>query len=79
MTVMPVVEKTIPFSEPSTFALLVDSIAKMTPSEQKLLWIELNEKKLSALAEDLDKSIVPNSLDDEQIAQLVKEARKHGR
>ena len=70
----------MPFEkEPSTFALLVDDISKMTPSEQKLLWIELNKEKLHSIARELDSSIEPNNLTDEEIAKLVKEARNHGK
>lgn len=63
--------------EPSVFALLVDSISKMSLSEQKLLWIKLNRKKLLAKAKEIDMSICPNNLTDDEINTLVKEARTY--
>ncbi len=63
---------------PSTFALLVDDINKMTESEQKLLWIQLNKERLSTLARELDASIVPHNLSASEIDELINEARKQG-
>ena len=63
---------------PSTFALLVDDINKMTESEQKLLWIQLNKEKLSTLAHELDASIMPHNFSASEIDELISEARKHG-
>jgi|GEM_PF-5937798 len=62
-------------NEPSVFALLIDKISRMSKAEQKLLWIQLNKKKLLAEAEKIDASIAPNNLTDDEIASLVKEAR----
>jgi hypothetical protein len=64
---------------PSTFALLVDDIHKMSASEQKLLWMQLNQKKLSSLAKALDASVVPHNLSQEEIDALITEAKQHGR
>jgi len=64
---------------PSTFALLIDDINKMSASEQKLLWMQLNQKKLSSLAKALDASVVPHNLSQEEIDALITEAKQHGR
>lgn len=64
--------------QPSTFALLVDDISKMTPPEQKLLWIKLNKEKLTSLAKGIDAKAKPSGLSDEDISSLVKKARKYG-
>ncbi len=64
---------------PSTFALLVDDIRNMSPSKQKLLWIQLNKEKLSSLAKELDASVAPNNLTGAEIDALINEARKYGR
>ena len=73
-------DRLMPFEkEPSIFALLIDDISKMTPSEQKLLWIELNKEKLHGIASELDNSIKQNNLSDEDIATLVREARNRGK
>lgn len=58
------------------FALLIDNIHKMNASEQKLLWMQLNQKKLSSLAKALDASIVPNNLSQEEIDALINEAKQ---
>jgi hypothetical protein len=58
--------------QPSTFALLVDDISKMTLSEQKLLWIKLNKEKLGSLAKKMDAKASPGNLSDKQVATLVK-------
>lgn len=65
--------------QPSTFALLVDDISKMTLPEQKLLWINLNKKKLTSLAKGIDAKATPSDLSDEDIASLVKKARGYGK
>jgi len=65
--------------QPSTFALLVDDISKMTPSEQKLLWIKLNKEKLSSLAKGIDSKSSSDNITDEKVAALVKKARKNGK
>ncbi len=59
-------------NEPSTFALLVDNIRNMDEAEQKLLWLQLNQKKLSEMAKKLDESVVPNNLSEDEIYSLVK-------
>lgn len=41
---------------PSTFALLIDDISKMSASKQKLLWMQINQEKLSSFAEELIKA-----------------------
>lgn len=64
---------------PSTFALLVDDINKMSESEQKVLWIQLNKEKLSAYAKEIDTSVVPHNLSATEIDALITEARKNGK
>jgi hypothetical protein len=64
---------------PSTFALLVDDIRNMSASAQKLLWIQLNQEKLSALASEIDAHITPNNLTSTEIDALILEAKKNGR
>jgi hypothetical protein len=54
------------------FALLVDNISKMSISEQKLLWIELNKCKIGELAKEIDSETVKNSLTEEEVVSLVK-------
>ena len=66
-------------SGPSTFALLIDDINKMTESEQKVLWLQINKEKISTLAKTIDASVAPNNLSADEIIDLVKEARKHGK
>lgn len=63
----------------SIFALLIDDISRMSASQQKLLWMDLNKKKLSILAGELDKSVPPNNLLQADIDQLINEAKKNGR
>jgi len=64
---------------PSTFALLVDDINKMSELEQKLLWIQINKEKLSSFAKKLDSSVLPNNFLPGEIDDLINEARKHAR
>ncbi len=66
-------------NEPSVFALLVDNISQMSKAEQKLLWIKLNKKKLLAEAKEINASIKPNNLTEDEINDLVKEARTYAR
>jgi hypothetical protein len=63
--------------QPSTFALLVDDISKMSPSEQKLLWMKLNKDKLTSLAKEMDTKTSPGNLSVEEVASVVKKARKN--
>lgn len=71
----------IPANSPSTFALLIDNINKMSESEQKALWIELNQERLSVLAKEIDNSVVPNNLNEADLEDLIEEAKKlsHGK
>ena len=64
---------------PSTFALLVDDISKMSEPEQKLLWLQLNKEKVSTLAQTLDAAVAPHNLSATDIDNLITEARNHGR
>ena len=66
-------------SGPSTFALLVDDINKMSEAEQKLLWLQINIEKVSSFAKKLDASVIPHNLSGAEIDALINEARKHGR
>ena len=63
---------------PSTFALLLDDINKMSEVEQKLLWVQINKEKLSSFAKKLDASVLPNNFLPGEIDELINEARKHG-
>lgn len=71
----------LPANSPSTFALLIDNINKMSESEQKALWIELNQERLSILAKEIDNSVLPNNLSAADIEALIAEAKKisHGK
>lgn len=64
---------------PSTFALLVDDINKMTEAAQKLLWIKLNKERLSLLAKEIDAAVVPHNLSASDIDTLIDEAKKYKR
>lgn len=64
---------------PSILALLVDDISKMSVSEQKLLWMQLNKKKISTLAQQLDASVTPHNLSADEIDALINDAKKYGR
>ena len=64
---------------PSIFALLVDDINKMTEPEQKLLWMKINKKKISAYAKAIDASVTPHNLSSDEIDALISEARSHGK
>jgi preprotein translocase subunit SecA len=64
---------------PSTFALLVDDISKLSESEQKVLRLQLNLDKVSALAKKLDASVIPHNLSSAEIDALITEARKNGK
>jgi len=64
---------------PSTFALLVDDINKMSESEQKALWIQINREKLSSLAKGIDISVSTHNFSAKQIDGLLSEARKNGK
>jgi hypothetical protein len=63
---------------PSILALLVDDISRMSESEQKLLWMQLNEDKLATLAREIDASSPPNNLSSDDIDALIREATKNG-
>ena len=62
---------------PSTFALLVDDINKMSEPEQKLLWVQLNKEKLSSFAQEIDASVIPHNLSANDIDNLITEARNY--
>ncbi len=64
---------------PSTFALLVDDINKMTESEQKVLWLRINKEKISPFAKELDAAVVPNNVSVDEIGNLISEVRKNGK
>jgi hypothetical protein len=64
---------------PSLLALLVDDISRMSVSEQKLLWMQLNKEKLTMLAHELDKNVIPHHLSSNDIDALINEAKKNGR
>lgn len=49
-------------NEPSTFALLVDDINKMSEPEQKLLWMQLNREKISTFVKEIDNSVATHNL-----------------
>ncbi|WEK36326.1 MAG: hypothetical protein P0Y53_02330 [Candidatus Pseudobacter hemicellulosilyticus] len=66
-------------SGPSILALLVDSITKLSASEQKLLWMELNKQKIKTFAYELDQNIVPHDYTAEGLDALIAEVRKNGR
>lgn len=63
---------------PSILALLVDNISRMSVSEQKLLWMQLNQDKLATLAREIDVSSPSNNLSSEDIDALISEAKKNG-
>lgn len=58
---------------------LIDDISRMSASQQKLLWMDLNKKKLSILVGELAKSVPPNNLLQADIDQLINEAKRNGR
>lgn len=60
---------------PSILALLVDNISRMGASEQKLLWMQLNKKKLTTLAKQLDNTVAAHHLSAPDIDQLISEAK----
>lgn len=64
---------------PSILALLVDNISRMSASEQKVLWMQLNQDKLTTLAQEIDASVSPHNLSSEDIDALISEAKKNGR
>ncbi len=63
-------------ANPSIFALLVDDINKMSASEQKALWINTNNEKLSTLAAEIDDSTVVHNFSHLEINSLIDEARR---
>jgi hypothetical protein len=65
--------------EPSLFALLIDNISEMSKAEQKLLWMQLNQKKLSATANKIDNTTKSNSLSENEINLLITEAKSYVR
>lgn len=71
--------KSISNNEPSVFALLVDNISQMSKSEQKALWMKLNQKKLADLAKKIDNDTDADPLSEEEVSKLVKEARTYAR
>ena len=64
---------------PSILALLVDNISRMSVSEQKVLWMQLNQDKLTTLAREIDSSVPPHNLSSDDIDALISEAKKNGR
>jgi hypothetical protein len=65
--------------KPSIFALLVDDINRMSESEQKALWLQINKEKVISLSKAIDSSVVPHSLSGDEIDELIIEARKYAR
>jgi len=63
----------------STFALLIDDINKMSESQQKLLWLQINKEKVTSLTRELDASVAPHTLSVNEIDLLIKEAKGHSR
>lgn len=63
---------------PSILALLVDDISRMSVSEQKLLWMQLNQNKLATFAREIDISSAPHNLSSNDIDALISEAKKNG-
>jgi len=63
---------------PSTFALLIDDINKMSESEQKSLWIQINKEKLSVLSKEIDTSVTTHNFSSKEIDAMINEARKNG-
>jgi len=66
-------------SGPSILALLVDNISKMSVSEQKLLWMQLNQNKLAILAREIDANVSPHNFSSNDIDALISDAKKNGR
>lgn len=64
---------------PSILALLVDNISRMSVSEQKLLWMQLNQNKLATLAREIDANVSTHNLSSNDIDALISEAKKNGR
>ena len=64
---------------PSILALLVDNSSRMSVSEQKLLWMQLNQNKLATLAREIDANVPPHNLSSNDIDALISEAKKNGR
>jgi hypothetical protein len=60
-------------------ALLVDNISRMSVSEQKILWMQLNQNKLATLAQEIDANVPPHNLSSNDIDALISEAKKNGR
>lgn len=63
---------------PSVFALLVDDINKMTESQQKNLWLQLNEEKISSLAGEIDATVVSHNFSIADVDAMIFEAKKNG-
>ncbi len=64
---------------PSILALLVDNISRMSVSEQKILWMQLNQNKITTLAREIDANVPPHNLSSNDIDALISEAKKNGR
>ncbi|HTI92109.1 MAG TPA: hypothetical protein VL727_16055 [Puia sp.] len=64
---------------PSILALLVDNISRMSVSEQKILWMQLNQNKLAILAREIDANVPPHNPSSNDIDALISEAKKNGR
>ncbi len=66
-------------TSPSTFALLIDDINKMSESEQKALWLQLNKEKLGFFAKEIDASVTPHNFNEAEVDALINEAIRNGR
>ncbi len=66
-------------TSPSTFALLIDNINKMSESEQKALWLQINKEKIGFFAKEIDASVTQHNFNDSEIDNLINEAIKNGR
>lgn len=55
--------------------MLVDHINRMSESEQKTLWLQINKDRLSLLAKEIDKSVISHSLTTAEIDEMISEAK----
>ena len=63
-------------NEPLALTLLAEEISRISLSKQKLLWMQLNKKKLEALAYKIDSSVSDHSFTNDDINILVTDAKR---
>ena len=61
---------------PSLLAQIVDEVEKMSDTDKQSLLMQLRKQKLLQRAREIDASITPSSMTEEEILSICKETRR---